>query len=124
MRRQLTENFFQDEFDCPCCGKNNISMEIVLLLQEFRKRLGRPVNPSSACRCEKHNHAVGGSGQDHVKGLAVDIPWTPAQRYDMLRIAFEVRIPVIGVKRDCIHLSCGFPSRLFTYDLPPAPKVG
>ncbi len=125
MRRQLTENFYQDEFDCPCCGKNNINPAIVEFAQKMRTALGRPLKPSSGCRCEKHNAAVGGKdGSDHTKGDAIDFAWEPWERRELLKIAMDVGVPTIGVKHDCIHISCGLPARVFTYDLPGPSKVG
>lgn len=127
MRRQLSENFYQDEFDCPCCGKNNIHPDIVDLLQKLRYRWGRPIRITSGCRCDNHNQdpKVGGKpGSDHVLGYAVDIDCVNAlDRRELVRLALEVGIPVIGVKHDCLHLSCGSPARLFTYDLPKQPTV-
>lgn len=121
MRRQLTENFFQDEFDCQCCGKNNINPLIVNFAQKMRGILGRPLKPSSGCRCPAHNAAVGGKkDSDHTRGEAIDFPWEPWERKEMLMAAIAAGVPTIGIKYDCIHLSLDEPARVFTYDLPPA----
>jgi len=70
----LTENFSKEEFSCPCCDAECISLEFVATLQTVRTRLGLPIRPTSAYRCQHHNKAVGGvEDSAHTKGLASDI---------------------------------------------------
>ena len=74
MRLYLTKNFRLDEFICPCCGKDNISLELVENLQRLRDRYHDPIYVTSGVRCEKENKRVGGYWDSpHLKGLAVDI---------------------------------------------------
>ena len=71
----MVEHFKKEEFECKCgCGQNNISDELVLLLEIARKKAGVPFVINCGCRCEKHNKEVGGvEDSAHTKGLAVDI---------------------------------------------------
>lgn len=75
----LTENFSEYEFECPCCGLFNVSHLLVAILQNIRDELGVRLDVSSGCRCEKHNKLIGGSkNSSHLcseskKGLAADI---------------------------------------------------
>lgn len=87
---RLSKNFSSKEFDCKCsnpdCKKTYIDMDHVNKLQKKREKWNRPVEITSAYRCEKHNKAVGGStNSQHVKGTATDIKvkgLTPSQVAD------------------------------------------
>ena len=55
------ENFTENELKCKCgCGSFNIDNEFLIRLQAFRYMLKQGMIPTSCCRCEKHNKAVGG----------------------------------------------------------------
>lgn len=71
----LTKNFDKKEFMCKCgCGKYNPDPKLISGLQELRDLIGEPIVITSACRCEKHNKAVGGvSNSLHLRGKAADI---------------------------------------------------
>jgi len=52
-----------------------------------------------------------------LQGLAVDIEcFNSIDRRGLLQAALNVGVPTIGVKKDCLHLSLGYPARVFTYD--------
>ena len=74
-REKLSKNFYKDEFECQCgCGFSDVSLELVAVLQEVRDYFKQPVRITSACRCEAHNKAVGGSVRSkHLEGIASDI---------------------------------------------------
>lgn len=69
------KHFKKNEFTCKCgCGMNNISIELVKVLEEIRNRFGQPCTITSGCRCATHNKRVGGvQGSRHVIGKAADI---------------------------------------------------
>ncbi len=71
----LTSNFSRKEFACKCgCGFDDVSLELVAVLQKLREHYDRPVVINSACRCEEHNERVGGAkGSKHKEGIAADI---------------------------------------------------
>lgn len=69
------KHFKKSEFTCKCgCGMNNISIELVKVLEEIRNHFGQPCTVTSGCRCASHNKKVGGvQGSRHVVGKASDI---------------------------------------------------
>lgn len=69
------KHFKKNEFTCKCgCGMNNISIELVKVLEEIRNHFGQPCTVTSGCRCATHNKRVGGvQGSRHVVGKASDI---------------------------------------------------
>lgn len=117
-RKKLTQNFYEDEFHCPCCKKGKIDGHLLALLQDIRSAIGFPLKVSSAYRCPRHNAKVGGSeNSDHMYGKAVDILCVDGgRRREIVYLALTVGIPSIGVKRDCVHLAMSEPMRIFTYD--------
>lgn len=108
----LTENFSLHEFTCKCgCGKNGVSMRLVVDLQTLRDRFNKPIKVTSGVRCEKHNRNVGGSPRSqHLLGHAADIRINGVDPRDIARAA--ALIPVfqnggIGVYRWGCHLDVG-----------------
>ncbi|SHI09889.1 Peptidase M15 [Pantoea sesami] len=71
----LSKNFSRSEFACRCgCGFDDISSELIVVLEGVRLHFGSPVKITSGCRCEKHNASVGGAPKSqHVQGIAADI---------------------------------------------------
>lgn len=72
---KMTDNFTRGEFACECgCGFDDVSLELVNVLQDVRDYFGQPVRVTSACRCAEHNKDVGGSVRSqHLLGTAADI---------------------------------------------------
>lgn len=72
---KVSEHFDREEFACKCgCGYAVVDIELLRLLERVRLHFGKPVKINSACRCEKHNKAVGGAdGSKHKLGIAADI---------------------------------------------------
>lgn len=71
----LSKNFSRHEFACKCgCGFDDVSAELVEVLQALRDWWRRPVTINSACRCHGHNAEVGGNeNSQHLLGTAADI---------------------------------------------------
>lgn len=66
--------FKKSEFDCPCCGKNNINLSVVKIADEIREHFGKKGHVNSGTRCEKHNKEVKGeTNSRHLVGKAIDI---------------------------------------------------
>ena len=85
----LSTNFSRSEFECRCgCGFDDISVELVGLLQELRDEINEPITINSACRCKDWNEQVGGAKRSqHLLGTAADIVvkgCTPAYVYEWL----------------------------------------
>lgn len=69
------KTFKKSEFDCPCCGKNNIDLRLVKILEDyFRNYYNAPTIITSGCRCQKYNNSLTGSvkGSRHIDGAAAD----------------------------------------------------
>ena len=56
----LTRHFNREEFDCPCCGTNNIDDTLVKYIEIIRNEVNVPISIISGTRCEEHNRKVGG----------------------------------------------------------------
>lgn len=82
--QKLNEYFQRKEFACKCgCGFDAVDVELLELITRIREHYNAPMTITSACRCEKHNKAVGGaSASQHKLGKAVDFQikgFTPQQ---------------------------------------------
>ena len=100
----ITRNFKLSEFQCPCCGKSNISMELVEKLQQLRDLYGDPIMVTSGVRCPEYNRRVGGyHDSPHLKGLAVDIV-ARISPVTMAYLADELGVFRIGVYDRHTHL--------------------
>ncbi len=61
------------EFKCKHCGKIKLDIDLLVKLEELRKKTG-PLVVNSGYRCPAHNRNVGGAkNSQHVKGTAADI---------------------------------------------------
>jgi len=102
----LSTNFSKWEFECKCgCGYDDISMELILLLEEIRADVGGPIRINSGCRCSNHNAAIGGTKHSrHMTGEAADIQveggW---HRYKVLCAAVHRGAEGIGIAKGFIH---------------------
>lgn len=94
------------EFDCKCgCGKNNISLDLVQLLDHVRYTVRFPMEITSGCRCDAYNLQVGGVADSaHVLGLAADISAdTSFKRFALLNALISF-FPRVGVGATFIHV--------------------
>lgn len=78
-RPTMSNHFSFVEFRCKCggrqrgCKRNWTSRVQVLRLEQYRKRVGRPVRIISGYRCPGHNKAVGGAKySQHQYGYSSD----------------------------------------------------
>ena len=71
----ISTHFNRKEFECKCgCKFGAVDVELLRLLEEVREYFGKPVNITSACRCDSHNKKVGGSPKSqHKQARAADI---------------------------------------------------
>ena len=99
-------HFKLSEFTCKCgCGKNNISLLLVNMLDNARELAGIPFHITSGCRCEKHNKAVGGEPDSaHLDGLAADITANASQtRFRVVDALLQAGFNRIGIGDTFIH---------------------
>lgn len=111
--RRLTENFYSQEFICPCCGAEGITDELVFHLQLAHNLLpsSSVIVITSGYRCEKHNKAVGGvEHSSHRKGLAADIRCiNSTYRFFLIQALLKVGFQRIGYGKDFVH--CDFDTK-------------
>lgn len=100
--------FNRSEFDSPDIegSGENMSDELLLLLDEIREKAGFAFKINSGYRTESHNKKVGGvSSSSHTKGLAVDIACSNSrQRAVIIQLALSKGINRIGIAKSFIHL--------------------
>lgn len=101
-------NFNRSEFACKCgCGFDTVDAELLEILEAVRQHFGKPVTINSACRCEKHNKAVGGEPtSQHLYGRAADFTVagpSPAKVYQWLIAEYPDRYG-IGVYPSWVHV--------------------
>ncbi len=118
IRKQLSANFYQDEFECNCgCGLYVPNPRLIDLLQEMRTDLGQPLWITSGTRCESFNSTLKRASKtsQHIFGAAVDVYCVnPDLRRRIVRLALD-RFPSVGIAKGFIHLGLDLPTRLFTY---------
>lgn len=98
-------NFERSEFDCPCCGKNNMDNLTLGMFDLARSIAGIPFVVSSGTRCKKHNKEVGGKDDSsHPKGYAGDIEYnTQLEMLRMVTSLTEAGFKRIGVGKNFVH---------------------
>jgi len=94
------------DFACPCCGANQISSQLVSLIQSLEHHIGEDLTITSGFRCPKHNKEVGGSPtSSHLKGLAVDIAAADLHLYfSIIYWSIFLGITRMGLGKNFIHL--------------------
>ena len=101
-------NFEPYETECRCgCGRNDVSHELMLLMDKFRFKVNRPVHFASVCRCLQHNEDEGAEfSSSHVNGpvVAVDIVATTSkQRFETIEFLILNGFTRIGIAKGFIH---------------------
>ena len=84
---KISKHFTRAEVACKCgCGFDSMDIETLKVADEARDLADESITPSSACRCDEHNAAVGGAkNSQHPKARAMDLPVSnPRALYDYL----------------------------------------
>jgi uncharacterized protein YcbK (DUF882 family) len=107
VRRRISENFWEHEWACRCgCGFLVVDPETVRLAEAVRKVVGRPLVPTSVCRCRKHNALEGGKPNSrHLVGGAIDIrAFTDSERFELVAAGAQCGAGGIGIAKTFVHL--------------------
>jgi zinc D-Ala-D-Ala carboxypeptidase len=98
--------FKKEEFWCPCCGKEKMQPDFLLMMDTIRMLHGGPLYINSGWRCESHNTDIGGAlNSAHPRGWAVDISVLGSRkRYELMSICFRVGITRMGVMNTALHI--------------------
>ena len=103
---RLTRNFTDDEFRCPCCGREEIDRDFVGKLQEARDIAGTPFQINSGWRCQNRNRVVGGvANSSHLTGHAADIQANTSQkRFAVVNALARAGFGRIGIAKSYVHV--------------------
>lgn len=95
-----------EEFECSCCGDNDMDLDFLCRLTNARKFAGIPFYINSGYRCETHNKNVGGSStSSHLKGVACDIKCDcSGKREKIISALIKAGFNRIGVSKTFIHV--------------------
>jgi uncharacterized protein YcbK (DUF882 family) len=103
----LTTNFDRSEFACHCgCGRDDIDLQLVAILQQMREAVGHRLDIESGVRCVQHNLKEGGRPNSaHLRGKAADIKCPNSRlRFELVALAIQAGIRRIGIGETFVHL--------------------
>lgn len=101
------KHFKLSEFNCRCCGRNEMKPSFLEMIDQARNIAGIPFVVNSGYRCQKHNAAVGSTSSNHTNGVAADISCTDGpSRLKMIRALLEVGFNRVGIAKTFIHADC------------------
>jgi len=98
--------FKKQEFQCRCCGREEMDLDFVFRLALARAEANAPFIINSGWRCVVHNREVGGTvDSSHKIGYAADIRvLDPNLRFRVIRALILAGFNRIGVRKDFIHV--------------------
>lgn len=101
---------------CPCCGRADLSMDLMTRVDDARGVAGCPFHINSGYRCPDHDKdvyfeevAVGTyrPTSSHIKGLALDISAKDDKtRYLIVMSLMRCGFDRIGIARSFVHVDC------------------
>lgn len=99
------EYFVAEEFNCLCCGENNMKHSFMLQLDHLRGFCGFPFVISSGYRCPEYNDRVSSTGKTgpHTTGRAADILVSGSRTHALLINLHRVSITGVGVAQKGDH---------------------
>lgn len=111
------KNFNIHEFDCQCCGGNQMKPDFLEKLDTARDIAGIPFKISSGYRCPKHNKEIGSTATNHPLGVASDIRCTDGlSRFKIIAALIQAGFTRIGVAKTFIHCDTNtLPSSIWFY---------
>ena len=102
----MKEYFVREEFQCSCCGEEQMDETFLRTLNKARGLGDVPYTITSGYRCESHNAAVGGATHSaHKSGHGVDISCSStANRFIIIANLLACGFNRIGVSNNFIHV--------------------
>tara|TARA_R110001599_G_scaffold291913_1_gene495539 strand:- start:234 stop:605 length:372 start_codon:yes stop_codon:yes gene_type:complete len=94
--------FSKAELQCKCgCEQAPMDPQFLMMLDELRSKLNKPLRVSSGFRCPSHNSKVSGTGETgpHTTGKAIDLAVDRSFAYETLRASMAMGFTGIGVKQ-------------------------
>lgn len=90
----------------PACNINDMSEDLMILLDKMRKIINQPIIINSAYRTKEYERKKGRNGtSSHCKGNAVDIRCTTdSYKFLIVQTALSLGIKRIGVGDTYIHI--------------------
>ncbi len=106
MNNRLSPNFKRSEFACKCgCGFDTVDSELIEALEEIRTYFGSPITITSGCRCQEHNHKVGGNpNSQHKRGRAADFVVKGVSPSDVADYAEIIGVSGVGRYEGWVHI--------------------
>lgn len=100
--------FKKHEFDCQETGENEMQPAFVDKLSELRALYGKPMTITSGYRSPNHSiEKAKDKPGFHTQGIAADIYATGADKYRLVKLAFDLGFTGIGIDKTFIHLDIG-----------------
>lgn len=97
-------NFKIEEFKCRCCGKVQMDVNFLGMIDDARGYAGIPFMINSGYRCLKHNAEVGSTTDNHPLGMAADIECsTGVRRLVIMRALLKAGFIRLGLGDRFIH---------------------
>ena len=91
-------HFHITEFDCSCCGANDMQPQALELFDGLRDALGFPLAVSSGYRCANHPlESIKRATGTHSLGVAADFVVRGGQALDLIDAARFLGVERIGV---------------------------
>lgn len=96
-----SRHFAHSELRCAHCGENRMDPMFLVLLEEVRVALGRPMILTSAYRCPEYNARISSTGAHgpHTTGQAVDVAVYGDRAVMLVWHALRAGFTGIGVKQ-------------------------
>lgn len=90
--KKLSENFWESEFRCHCCGRLVISDKLIVAAQSLRNRVGSSIIVTSGYRCPTKNAETPGAVKNspHLQGIAFDCVAPKKRLLDFLEDALHI----------------------------------
>lgn len=103
---KVSKHFSWKELACPTTNRCEMDPDFMVMLEDLRVRYGKPMRINSGFRSLEHNLKIGGSkASQHLLGKAVDISViSGAERFVIVKLAFEVGFTGIGIHSRFIHV--------------------